>query len=133
MLVKEENKTKWGDKVRIIGYSIDQTKEAVKKHVDAKGWGAVEHYHKGKSNGDSIYEVQGVPHVMLIDKEGVIAFKGHPANRSDLEEDFGKLLNGEKLTGEGCASAESGDGGDAGPKEGFADFNPDILAEDIKK
>ena len=127
-----DNKKTWGEKVRIIGYSIDQTKEAVEKHVTAKGWTDIENYHKGKSKGDEIYEIKGVPHVMLIDKEGVIAFKGHPANRPNLEEDFGKLLKGEKLTGEGCAAAESGDGGDAGPKEGFKELNPDTLAEDIK-
>jgi thiol-disulfide isomerase/thioredoxin len=36
MLVHNEGK--WGDKVRIIGVSIDQTVEAVVKHVQAKKW-----------------------------------------------------------------------------------------------
>jgi biopolymer transport protein ExbD len=42
---------------------------------------------------------------MLIDKDGKIVFKGHPANRKNLEEDLEKLANGETLTGEGCAPA----------------------------
>ena len=71
----------WGGKVRIIGISIDQTKEAVVSHVDAKGWTSVEHYHRAKSIADQTYGVQGVPHVMIIDTKGKIAFMGHPASR----------------------------------------------------
>jgi len=39
----------WGDRVRIIGVSIDNTVEAVKKHVKEKGWEKVEHFHRGAS------------------------------------------------------------------------------------
>jgi hypothetical protein len=31
---------------------------------------------------------------MLIDKEGTIVFKGHPASRPNLEDDLNKLGNG---------------------------------------
>jgi thiol-disulfide isomerase/thioredoxin len=48
MLTK--NKENWGSNVRIIGLSIDNSPDVVKKHVEAKGWGAVEHYHV--SNGE---------------------------------------------------------------------------------
>jgi len=65
----------------------------------------VEHYHRHESDCSKVYGVQGVPHVMLIDAEGKIAFKGHPANRPNLEEDLDKLAKGEKLTGEGTGSA----------------------------
>lgn len=47
----------WGGKVRIIGISIDQGKEAVVKHVDEKGWTSVEHYHRAKSNASETYGV----------------------------------------------------------------------------
>jgi hypothetical protein len=50
---------------------------------------------------------------MLIDKEGKIVFKGHPANRKNLEEDLEKLANGETLTGEGCAPALTKEDGTA--------------------
>ena len=36
--------------------------------------------------------------MILVDKEGKIVFKGHPASRPNLEEDFDKLLKGEKIT-----------------------------------
>jgi len=38
---------------------------------------------------------------MIVDTNGMIVFKGHPANRPDLEADFDNLLKGEKLTGAG--------------------------------
>lgn len=62
--------------------------------------------------------MRGVPNVMLIDTQGKIVFKGHPANRSDLEADFDALLKGEKITGPGteeankpAAEGEAADGG----------------------
>jgi thiol-disulfide isomerase/thioredoxin len=35
----------WGEKVRIIGLSIDQDMAALKKHIEVNKWGKVEHYH----------------------------------------------------------------------------------------
>jgi len=95
----------WEGKVRIIGLSIDQSKEAVVKHCEPKGWLTVEHYHRAGSDCSKVYSVNGVPHVMLIDKDGKIAFKGHPANRKNLEEDLDALSRGEKLEGEGTGPA----------------------------
>lgn len=46
---------------------------------------------------------------MLIDKEGTIVFKGHPAQRQNLESDFEKLLAGELP--DGCTGASSAGGG----------------------
>jgi len=39
-----ENKDKWGDKVKIIGLSIDGAAETVKNHINNKGWTAPIHY-----------------------------------------------------------------------------------------
>jgi len=98
----QKRKSDWGDKVRIIGVSIDQSKEKMVEHVNNKGWTAVEHYHRHKSDCSEVYGVQGVPHVLLLDTKGRIVFKGHPATRKDLEADFDTLLKGEPLTGEGA-------------------------------
>jgi len=95
----------WGDKVKIIGISIDQTADAVVKHCEAKGWNKPIHYHRAKSDCSDQYKVSGVPNVMLIDTTGKIVFKGHPANRSDLEADFDALLKGESITGPGTEAA----------------------------
>jgi len=50
---------------------------------------------------------------MLIDTNGKIAFKGHPANRPDLVADFNTLLAGGSIEGEGCAPAQAAEGGEA--------------------
>ncbi|MFN9906264.1 MAG: hypothetical protein ACK56F_09095, partial [bacterium] len=42
----------------------------------------------------------------MVDTNGKIVFKGHPASRKNLEEDFDKLLKGETLEG---INAESND------------------------
>lgn len=105
----EHNGSKWGDKVRIIGISIDQTVPPVVKHVKAKGWEKVEHFHRAGSTASEDYGVQGVPHVVLVDTQGKIAYIGHPASRK-LEEDIETLLKGEKLKGvKGGAGDEEDD------------------------
>jgi len=108
----EENKEKWGDRVRIIGLSIDQDIEKLKSHVTTKGWTSVEHYHSrnGKNTADKDYGVNGVPHCLLVDTQGTIVFVGHPASRK-LEEDINNLLAGGKITG---AGTERKGGDDAG-------------------
>jgi thiol-disulfide isomerase/thioredoxin len=105
-----DKRADWGDKVRLIGLSIDQDVAKLKAHVNEKKWTSVEHYwvRNGACTASDEYGVQGVPHVLLIDTDGVIVFMGHPANR-DIEKDIDALLKGEKLTGAGCEAA----GGDA--------------------
>ena len=117
----------WKGKVRIIGLSIDQSMDALSKHVATKGWTAVEHFHRAGSDASAVYGVNGVPHVMLIDKNGTIVFKGHPASRPDLEADLDKLAAGEALTGEGVASGPKAGGegaaADEEEEEGFAEVD----------
>lgn len=103
------NGAKWGDKVKIIGISIDQTAEAVVKHVDAKDWNRPQHYHRADSDCSDQYNVRGVPNVMIIDTKGTIVFKGHPASRDDLEKDFNDLLEGKEITGKGTATEKQED------------------------
>ena len=72
----EDNAEKWEGKARIIGLSIDQDKATLQNHVKAKGWEKVEHYFRGsESDASKVFGVRGVPHVMLIDKQGKIVFK----------------------------------------------------------
>lgn len=73
----------WGDKVRLIGLSIDNDAGTVKNHVESKGWKNVEHYHVRTAGctADKEYGVNGVPHVLLVDTKGKIVFMGHPASR----------------------------------------------------
>jgi len=67
----EKRKADWDGKVRIVGLSIDQSKEKMVTHVNTKGWTSVEHYFRDKSDCSDVYGVSGVPHVLLlIPKEG---------------------------------------------------------------
>lgn len=105
----EHKGAEWGDRVRIIGISIDKNTEIVQSHVKKNQWEKVEHFHRAGSTCSEDYSVNGVPHVMLVDANGKLAFVGHPAVRK-LEEDIDKLLKGEKLTGEGTGPSSDEDG-----------------------
>jgi len=118
----QKNADAWKGKVRIIGLSIDQSADAVVKHVKDKKWETVEHFHRAGSKCSEVYSVKGVPHVMLVDQNGKIVFKGHPAGRPDLEKDLNDLAEGKELTkagGDEEKEADKGDGeaGDAPKKE----------------
>lgn len=95
----EKRRADWGDKLKIIGISIDQTRDAIQKHVESKGWTNPTHYHRDKSDCSNQYNVSGVPSTMIVDSKGMIVFKGHPANRPDLEKDFDTLLAGGTISG----------------------------------
>lgn len=97
----EHHGARWGDKVCIIGISIDQGAEAVVKHVEAKKWKSVEHFHRAGSSCSEDYGVQGVPHVVLVDTAGKIAFVGHPAE-VNIEGAIETLLKGESLGDKGA-------------------------------
>jgi hypothetical protein len=96
----EHKGAEWNNKVKILGLSIDGDKAKLKSHVEAKGWTKVDHYFIGGADKcKTDYGISGVPHVLLVDTNGKIVFKGHPASRKNLEEDFDKLLKGETLEG----------------------------------
>ena len=111
----EEHGEKWGGKVRIMGLSIDGDVDTVKKHVENKKWTDVEHYHirNGKCTADKEYGISGVPHVALVDANGKIVFKGHPANRKDLVKDFNDMLEGKEIEN----APKPGGGGDSDEEE----------------
>jgi len=90
----------WGDRVRLIGLSIDDDFNKLVSHIEEKKWTKVEHYHvrNGKCTADNEYGVKGVPHVLLVDTNGTIVYMGHPASRN-LEEDIDALLAGKTLEG----------------------------------
>jgi hypothetical protein len=106
--------------------------------VEEKKWTSVEHYHRAGSNCSEVYSVRGVPHVMLVDQDGVIVFKGHPATRK-LEEDLDALSKGEKLTGEGIKNepdAPSTEEEKPKAKEGFKEIDlnkANAEVDDFKK
>jgi thiol-disulfide isomerase/thioredoxin len=69
----------WEGKVRIIGLSIDKEADKVMPHVEKHGYQRVEHFVRAASDCSQVYSVNGVPHIVLVDQNGIIQYKGHPA------------------------------------------------------
>lgn len=111
----EKRGGEWGDRVRLIGLSIDQDFNKLVSHIEDKNWKKVEHYHvrNGKCTADQEYGVQGVPHVLLVDTNGTIVFMGHPSSRK-LEEDIDALLACKTLEGNGTQPAGGSSANDDG-------------------
>jgi hypothetical protein len=63
----------------------------------------------------------------LVDTNGKIVFKGHPASRKNLEEDFDKLLKGEPLEGLESVDEEEGMNVDLATALSEMDKNKEIL------
>ena len=98
MLKKHNAAGDWSN-VRIIGLSIDDAMDPLVSHVNAKGWNAVTHYRVGpECLANELYEITGVPKVVIVNMEGIIVFMGHPAHRKDLDADLSALAKGEKLS-----------------------------------
>ena len=77
--------------------------------MNTKGWTKVEHFHRAGSTASNDYGVRGVPHVVLVDGNGKIAFVGHPA-ALDLEKGIETLIKGEPL-GKSAGGDDEEDGG----------------------
>lgn len=98
MLVK--NESKWGDKVKIVGLSLDKEVMALVNRIKEKGWTKVDHYilpggfqHPGPVS----YGLQGIPFVVLVDKKGKIVYTGHPMS-INLEDAINQLLDDKEIS-----------------------------------
>ena len=93
MLTK--NKERWGDKVTIVGVSVDEDKETIKERVNSRDWKAIQHLTLGGWDGNhglvKDFGIQGIPFVCLVDKFSRINFTGHPSS-INLEERINQLL-----------------------------------------
>lgn len=78
-------RTDWKDKAVIIGASCDNTLDVLRKHVESRGWTNVRHLWMNENEvgweakGMRDYAISGVPTALLINKDGRIVWRGHPA------------------------------------------------------
>lgn len=74
----------WGDDVKLIAVSIDNTKDKALAHLEKKGWKETHNVWAGdggfRAKAPTAYEVRGIPSMFIIDKDGKIARKGHPGS-----------------------------------------------------
>ncbi len=86
----------WGDRVVLLGASVDDDAETVMDHVKENGWGEVRHLWCGEkafsSEASTTYGISGVPTAFLIDRAGKIVWRGHPAGY-DYKAEIEKLLD----------------------------------------
>jgi thiol-disulfide isomerase/thioredoxin len=96
-----EHHPEWKGKVRILGISLDKTKDVVIKRVEDRKWTSVEHYFSPgawQGVGPKSYGVNGIPFVALVGMDGNFVKLGHPSE-CNLEETINSLLKGEKIAG----------------------------------
>lgn len=92
------NKNKWKDQVKVSAISIKTTHEIVPQLIEAKKWDLINHYYRDTSNCFESYGINSVPLVIIIDKEGVIAYKGPGfKDYQEIERCVQIMLNGEKM------------------------------------
>jgi len=116
-----DNEAKWGDKVKIFGFSIDNSVAPIKARVEEKGWKkpVMLHARNGKCKADKLFKFGGIPFCVLVDADGTIVFKGHPANRQNLVQDFEDLLAGKKISGAGTTEGGDDDSDDGDSSSRF--------------
>ena len=99
------NDKKWAGKVRAVALSIDVNKEKQKAFMDEKKMTAFDHYNVKNPQCSALpyFGVRTIPVCALVDKEGKIAFIGHPSWRN-LDEDINALVKGKSLSGRGTVN-----------------------------
>ena len=94
----EKNEEKWKGKARIVGVSVDNTKEVIKSRIDSKDWNKVQHLTLlGWKNDHGLikdFKISGIPFVCLVNKFGKTDFVGHPS-QIDLEKRINELIDQE--------------------------------------
>jgi thiol-disulfide isomerase/thioredoxin len=87
----------WRDRVAIIGASIDDEIATIREHVNKREWNEVLQAFCGegepawRSTAAKTYAVTAVPTAFLIDREGKVAWSGHPG-AIDVEKEIDALL-----------------------------------------
>lgn len=85
--LKELQQMFQGTNVRFISMSIDKDKAAWEKQVKEEKLGGIQLYAGPESQFCTDYKIQGIPHFILIDKEGKIieANMTRPSNESTIQ------------------------------------------------
>ncbi len=94
----------WKDRVVIVPLSIDDTPELIVSHVAQRGWTNLTHFWAGGEGDDvgwkappvKLFLIHGVPTTFIIDRDGKIVWRGHPADESNgqtLESRIEKALH----------------------------------------
>ena len=95
--VWERRADDWEGKVVIIGASVDDHIETLRKHVEPREWTKIiqafcsEGEAGWNNDASKAYAIKGVPTAFLIDPQGKVEWTGHPVN-FELEAEIDKRL-----------------------------------------
>jgi len=93
-----KNRSKWNDKVKISAISIKTSHEIVPQLIEGKRWYLIDHYYREDSKCFERYGISSVPLIVLVNKDGIVAFKGAGFKDSnELESSINILLQGGRL------------------------------------
>jgi thiol-disulfide isomerase/thioredoxin len=88
-LLAAEKQGAWRGRVAIVPLSIDERPEDVARHVKQRAWDQLDHYWSGAEgskgwNAPAIHTfgLEGVPHLLIVNRDGRIVWRGHPADPS---------------------------------------------------
>jgi thiol-disulfide isomerase/thioredoxin len=84
-----EHRVAWHNRVAVVPLSIDEQPKTVSRHVKQRAWDQVDHYWSG-AQGATGWDApamralvgQAVPEMIIIDRDGRIFWRGHPAVKS---------------------------------------------------
>ncbi|MDB5339935.1 MAG: thiol-disulfide isomerase-like thioredoxin, partial [Planctomycetaceae bacterium] len=96
----ENMPSSWTDKVVLLGLNADHDLEKLRRHIASHGWQGMpqcrsprkddEHF----SDAEKTYVVHYIPHAIVIDQQGIIRWRGHPADElgKTVDDQISKLL-----------------------------------------
>jgi hypothetical protein len=96
-----QKRDSWRGRVVLVPLSIDERREEVALHVKRRAWDQLDHYWTGAEgskgwNASAIQAlgVEAVPRMFIINRDGRIVWRGHPADPSlDLVARLEGLIN----------------------------------------
>lgn len=86
--------------VSLVGVSLDRTQAAAASYIEQGNYGDMVALWQSRAASSAVaqaYGVQGIPHTLVIDRQGIILFRGHPA-RLTLEK-VQELLDASRPSG----------------------------------
>jgi thiol-disulfide isomerase/thioredoxin len=81
---------KWGDRVVLMSMSVDRDLAEVNAHIKERDWNQTMNM-RDTHGAASVYEVNAIPEVFIIDPVGIVEAKGHPRIVS-IEAEVNKIL-----------------------------------------
>ncbi len=75
-LMKEHPELKEKHNIHIIGISSDEDQKEWINHIKNKEWQNIQHYNK--ANIHRLLQLRGIPFILIIGKDGIIKYSGHP-------------------------------------------------------